>query len=477
MTKDTEIKELFESSSLQSKFESSSRESKLFESRKDNPLFNTSYPLSPAYWEQYRTECALPFDMSSPIAFYIHIPFCRQICSFCEYTKMCVPSEKDQLRYIENTLNDISGFVTTHKDLKLYGFDIGGGTPTALSDKAFAELMNWYGEYIASAKVTEDFEASIEATFQTLTPGKIELIAGNGIKRVSLGMQSSSENVLQPLHRTVVSLEDMSSAINRLHRSGIRKVNIDLMYGLPGQTHDTLTTDIETINVLNPEQVTTYEFRTNQLGKGFGTDAGICYEQYCKLYELLTGLGYKAAFGQNTFSKDDTDCGLSSYLRHRMFDGWQYKGFGISAQSMSLSGVSYNKGKNGSVAELLSDSVISYEAWRTPDAVASKASDTCTQHPENVTREYGDTYTLPPQEVFSKFIAISGYSGGFSLPAARRIMGDTFDSRFHDTIDFLLSSDMVSIHGDRLQLTRKGFRHYGAVLSLFHTPVISATNR
>lgn len=447
-----------------------------FESRKDNPLFNTSYPLSPAHWEQYRTEGALPFDLSSPIAFYIHIPFCRQICSFCEYTKMCVPSEKVQLRYIENTLNDISGFVATHEGIKLYGFDIGGGTPTALSDKAFARLMNWYGEYIASAKVKDDFEASIEATFQTLTPGKIELIAGNGIKRVSLGMQSSSENVLLPLHRTVVSLKDMSSAINLLHQSGIRKVNIDLMYGLPGQSHDTLTTDIETIKALNPEQVTLYEFRTNQLGKSFRTDAGICYEQYSKMYELLTGLGYKAAFGQNTFSKDDTDCGLSSYLRHRMFDGWQYKGFGISAQSMSRSGVSYNKGKNGSVAEMLSDSVISYEAWRTlnTDAVTSKASDTCTQHPENVTREYGDTYILPPQEVFSKFIAISGYSGGFSLSAARRILGDTFDCHFHDTIDFLLSSDMVSIHGDRLQLTRKGFRHYGAVLSLFYSPEVSA---
>lgn len=444
-----------------------------FESRKDNPLFNTSYPLSPAHWTQYRTEGELQFDFSSPIAFYVHIPFCRQICSFCEYTKMCVPSEKDQLRYIENTLNDISLFVATHKDIKLYGFDIGGGTPTALSDMAFAKLMNWYGEYIASAGVTEDFEASIEATFQTLMPGKIELIAASGIKRVSLGMQSSSENVLRPLHRDSASFKDMSSDIEMLHKSGIRKVNIDLMYGLPGQSQDTLTTDIETIKALNPEQVTLYEFRTNQLGKNFVTDAGVCYDQYCKLYELLIGLGYKAAFGQNTFSKDDTDCGLSSYLRHRMFDGWQYKGFGISAQSMSLSGVSYNIGKNGSVAELLTDSIISYEAGHTlnTDAVSSKAGSTRTQNPENVTREYGDTYILPPHEVFSKFIAISGYSGGFSLSAARKILGDTFDRHFHDTIDFLLSSDMVSIHGDRLQLTRKGFRHYGAVLSLFHTPM------
>lgn len=418
----------------------------LFESRKNSSLYNTSYPLSPSRWAQYITDKCLPFDLSLPIAFYIHIPFCKQVCLFCEYTKMCLPAESVQLRYIENTIKDINQFVAKHENIMLYGFDIGGGTPTALSEKPFAVLMNRYGKYIASANVHEDFEASIEATFQTLTPHKIALIAENGIKRISLGIQSTSENILKPLHRSQNSYQEMSLVIQQLHQAGIDKVNIDLMYGLPGQTIDTITRDIETIQNLNPEQVTIYEFRTNQLANSFETNLEICFQDYCKLYEGLTGLGYIGIFGQNTFSKSTTDCGLSSYLRHRMFDGWQYKGFGISSQSMSLTGLSYNIGKNASISNLLSDGIVSYEAT--------------------------NSYILPPQEVFGKFIAISGYSGGFSISAARKILGDEFDCKFQDTINFLLSTDLITIKSDRLQLTKSGFRHYGAVLSLFHSPQV-----
>lgn len=416
----------------------------LLESRKNSSLFNTSYPLSPSQWTHYIADINLPFDWTLPIAFYIHIPFCKQLCSFCEYTKMCLPDENDQLRYVENTINDIRQFIAKHENIMLYGFDIGGGTPTALSEKTFTVLMNWFGGYITSANVLKDFEASIEATFQTLTINKIALIAANGIKRVSLGLQSSSENILKPLHRSVDSCQNMSFVIRQLHQAGIDKVNIDLMYGLPGQSIDTLNRDIATIKELNPEQVTIYEFRTNQLTRSFETNLEICYLQYCKLYDELTNLGYNGVFGQNTFSKNATDCGLSSYLRHRMFDGWQYKGFGISSQSMSLSGLSYNRGKNAPVSRFLSDNILSYEAT--------------------------DSYILPPQEVFAKFIAISGYSGGFSISAARQILGNEFDKIFQDTINFLLSTNLINIKNDRLQLTQLGFRHYGAILSLFHSP-------
>lgn len=416
----------------------------LLESRKNSSLYNTSYPLSPSQWAQYITAKDLSFDLSLPIAFYIHIPFCKQVCSFCEYTKMCLPTENDQLLYIDNTINDIKQFVAKHENLMLYGFDIGGGTPTALSEKPFAVLINWYGRYIASANILEDFEASIEATFQTLTPNKIALIAENGIKRVSLGIQSTSENVLKPLHRSPNSCQEMSLVIQQLHQAGIDKVNIDLMYGLPGQSIDTIIRDIETIRELNPEQVTIYEFRINQLAHGFETNQENCFQQYCKLYEGLTNLEYNSVFGQNTFSKDTTDCGVSSYLRHRMFDGWQYKGFGISSQSMSLSGLSYNIGKNAPVSKFLSDNILSYEAT--------------------------NSYILPPQEVFAKFIAISGYSGGFSISAAKRILGNEFDNKFQDTIKILLSTDLMSIKNDRLQFTQLGYRHYGAILSLFYLP-------
>lgn len=121
-------------------------------------------------------------------------------------------------------------------------------------------------------------------------------------------------------------------------------------------------------------------------------------------------LGYYGEFGRNTFSRGAHDMGLSSYLRHRMFDGWQYKGFGISAQSMSKYGVSYNLGKNGSVSKMVD------KDWLINNGYSYEAS---------------TYYQLPRQELLNKFIAISGYSGGFSLPAAREIFRTEFDIRYH----------------------------------------------
>lgn len=425
---------------------------RLFEQRKNNPLFNTSYPLSPDDWAKYSAPGTLPFEASKPIALYIHIPFCKQICSFCEYTKMCVPSKELQLNYFNALIDNIERFLGLYPDVTLYGLDIGGGTPTAVDAGIFAGFISWLSEFISDKKITADFEPSIEGSFDTLVDdywGKHRsfYIAHAGIKRLSLGVQSSSSDVLNPLNRNTVSPKKMREAIAYWHKQGISKINLDLMYGLPGQTLETIRQDISVIQELHPEQVTVYEFRTNQLRNNYKTDPENCYAQYCELFKGLTQLGYNGEFGRNTFSIDTIDCGLSSYLHHRMFDGWQYKGFGISAQSMSRFGIAYNLGKNQHIgkmvdSEWLIDNGYSYES--------------------------PTYYPLPREELLSKFIAISGYSGGFSLSAAKELYGPEFISDYQHIIHFLVNENLALIIGDRLQLTELGFRHYGAVLSLFN---------
>lgn len=392
------------------------------------------------------------FNGFRPMAFYLHIPFCRRICTFCEYTKMCVPDKEAQRRYVSTLIKDIRHFSEGYPNLEIYGFDIGGGTPTVLDSDIFAELMMYYASFMAGRKTTDGFEPSIEGTFETLLPDcqgaqKCRSIAEAGIKRLSLGVQSTSEDVLTPLHRDALSVRQMADIIEECHCQGISKINLDLMYGLPGQTIGGIRKDIDVIRELNPEQVTVYEFRTNQLRTDYKTDLAECFAQYCELYEGLTRLGYLGEFGRNTFSRDAHDMGLSSYLRHRMFDGWQYKGFGISAQSMAIFGVSYNPGKNEPIGKMIS------KEWL--DANGSSY-------------ESKTYYGLTRKELFNKFIAISGYSGGFSLSSARELFGNEFDSYYQPVLDFLISEGLATISGNHLQLTKSGFRHYGAALSLFY---------
>lgn len=415
---------------------------RLLVSRKDNPLFNTSYPLSPEDWKKYNAVGELLFDVHKPLAFYIHIPFCRHICSFCEYTRICLPDKDTQILYVKTLLSDIKNFITKYPNITLYGLDIGGGTPTALCNPAFEMLMDEYCSIKSQLQTTLDFEPSIEATFSTLTHDKIKTIAKAGIQRISLGIQSSVKSVMKPMHRLNSEIEEMKKALDEIHKAGIAKVNLDFMYGLPEQTIDTITEDLATIEFLSPEQVTVYEFRANQVCKDFATNVEESYSQYCQLYDGLLKLGYFAKFGQNTFSRNAYDMGVSSYLRHRMFDGWQYKGFGISAQSMSKLGLSYNIGKNASGILKLIDYADSFESF---------------QH-----------YNLPPEEVLAKFIAISGYSGGFSINAANELLGDDFCSIYSDILSYLSTSEVIKIDSERIQFTHKGFRNYGAILSLFY---------
>lgn len=418
----------------------------LFDKRKDNPLFNTSYPLAPADWAQYRTNAPLAFRREKRLSFYIHIPFCRQLCSFCEYTRMKCPGDDSQHQYIDTIERDVGSFVAEHPGMTLAGFDIGGGTPTALSDSVFARLMDIFKAATGSLKTDNGFELSIEATFNTITPLKARLVAGAGIRRVSLGVQSASGEVLHRNHRQDTSAEMMGDSIAMLHGEGIEKVNLDMMYGLKGQTLDSLDTDLLTISRLHPEQVTLYELRTNMIKEDSHMDKDELYRAYSILFDGLTAMGYHADWGGNTFSLSSKDKGVSSYLRDRMLHGGSYKGFGISAQSMSTEGVAYNVGKShNDIRELIGLS------------------------------SYGEefTYLLPPAELASKYIAIGAYNGSFSMNRLSEILGCDAEDHYREQLDMCRANGLLAASAndpDRLVITRKGFKHYGAVFSLFYSP-------
>jgi len=359
----------------------------IFEKRKNDPRWNTSYPLSPNDWKTYRVSGELSFFGEKEMSFYIHIPFCKNLCSFCEYTRMLCPSEELQELYIATIRHDVLEFIQKHPSIKLYGFDVGGGTPTVLNDKPFEMLMSLCKEVMTVLNLPEDFMPSIEATFETLSDSKIDMLKSAGFRRVSLGVQSTSEKVLSCNHRKSMEVDKMKNTISMLHGKGVI-VNLDMMYGLKGQTVDSLRQDVFILKCLQPEQVTLYELRTNMIGEENHMTKDELYHSYSFLYDALRELGYYARFGQNTFSKCANDIGVSSYLRERMMNAGAYKGFGISAQSMSSHGVCYNIGKlKTSFRDLLS--MKSYK------------------------EEY--VYQLPPKELASKYIAIGAYNGSFSL--------------------------------------------------------------
>ena len=420
--------------------------SRIFEERKEDVRWNTSYPLSPRDWEKYRVHEPLSFSGEEYLSFYIHIPFCKQLCSFCEYSKMICPDESYQNKYLSVLEKDIAEFKSVQNNhFNLKGFDIGGGTPTSLSDSCFNRLMEIYDETVDGLVLSEDFEPSIEATFNTLNEQKVRRMVQSNILRLSLGVQTSDCRVLQTHHRERNELAKMLSTLEYAWASGITKINIDLMYGLSWQDENTIKNDLKVIASMNPEQVTLYELRPNQIGFSSVFSKECLYSQYLLYFKGLTDLGYHGRVGQNTFSKCPSDDGVSSYLRSRMLGAVSYKGFGLSAQSMSRAGIAYNYGKHFGLSK--------------KDIEAES---------------YGEefVYRLPAEELCAKYLAIAAYAGRFSISKLSALLGADAESFYKEQLLFCESEELLAREGDEVFVTSKGFKYYGAVFSLFHSGTV-----
>lgn len=182
-------------------------------------------------------------------AAYIHIPFCKTICSYCDFCKMLY-NEKWIGKYLDSLKNEI---LNNYGGEKLSTIYIGGGTPNALSDDAFEKLLQIIDKLIKE----EEYEYTIECNVELLTEKQIILMKKYGVNRVSLGVQTFQEKFLKFLNRHHKK-EEVIDKINLLKSYGIFNINIDLMYALPGETLKDLENDISCILELNVPHVSTY---------------------------------------------------------------------------------------------------------------------------------------------------------------------------------------------------------------------------
>ncbi len=404
---------------------------------------NTSYPVFPEGFRPYVGNGNL-FDGVDRLSYYIHIPFCRQLCRFCEYTRFLSGDDGAQELYLSLLERQIQDFTAQNPGTKeLAGCDIGGGTPTALPHELFARLLRIQLHLERQCHTSPGYEKSIEISFSSISDDKIRMIAEAGFSRISAGLQSISRKLMDDHERLYTRVEDILRIREQIRAAGIPRFNLDLMYGLPGQDELSLRATLQAIAIISPEQVTLYEtrFNNNNLSHG-AVSRALQYAQYRLLFEGLAELGYHTAFfGRNTFSRDGSS-GVSSYLKERMEHCLPYKGFGIAAQSMSLRGLSYGALKGTQLRHM----------------------------PRLEQLDESVTYLLPPEETAAKYICIAMYNGSFLLSTLQRILGESPLHRYRDEFDYLFSRGLMRQDGDLVRVTEAGYRYYGAITSLFWSP-------
>ena len=196
---------------------------------------------------------------------YIHIPFCRAKCGYCDFASAPgTPEEIDV--FLEALSKEAAGYKSLAGTFKtLY---IGGGTPSLLStgqlEKLFFIVKSLTGP-LASLR-----EGTFEANPESLDAVKAALMKAAGINRVSMGLQASQDSLLKRLGRVALS-GDFLKAFGLLRAAGFDNINADLMCGLPGQTNKDFAESIEWLLKLGPEHVSFYALEVHD-GTPFSAD-------------------------------------------------------------------------------------------------------------------------------------------------------------------------------------------------------------
>lgn len=190
-------------------------------------------------------------------AVYIHIPFCLKKCAYCDFLSF---SETETMEaYVGALLRELE-LATEAYSIRAKTIFIGGGTPSCLPEFLLNRLLEGVKHFLLGPALQE---YTMEANPGTLTPGKLELMRRNGVNRLSLGVQSSHAEELQLLGR-IHSFEQAKQAVHMAREAGFMNVNLDFMYGLPGQSAEQWRATLEQAIKLKPEHLSLYQLKIEE---------------------------------------------------------------------------------------------------------------------------------------------------------------------------------------------------------------------
>ncbi len=189
------------------------------------------------------------------VGLYIHVPFCRARCHFCAFYLQIHRSDRVQ-RYLEAIDREIRlhGTVRTLAGRRLTTVYVGGGTPTTLQA---GQLVDILGRVRRTFDLVPGAEITVEAHPETVTEEGLSLLADAGVNRISVGAQSMDANELRQVGRRT-SAHMTRAAVEMARQAGMANINLDLIYGLPGQTLQAWSRSLEAALTLNPTHLSCY---------------------------------------------------------------------------------------------------------------------------------------------------------------------------------------------------------------------------
>jgi len=314
----------------------------------------TSYPAATVWRDDFSTPVARDILESAgstgPLSLYVHLPFCKKLCHYCGCTMMVTRSEELVDAYLGALEQEISEQAALACRSPVVQLHLGGGTPTFLTS---AQLRRLFGALSRAYTFAPAAELSIEVHPPVTTDEQMATLADLGFNRVSMGVQDFDPDVQRAVNR-IQPFEQTRHLIEHSRRLGFQSVNVDLMYGLPLQTPESLARTLDQVELLRPDRIALFGYahvpaikkhqqRLEQFGLPGPADRLQLFQQSTR---RLLEMGY-AFIGLDHFALPDDELvrARANGTLHRSFMGYttcaQADLIGLGASSISDVGGAY----------------------------------------------------------------------------------------------------------------------------------------
>jgi oxygen-independent coproporphyrinogen-3 oxidase len=226
----------------------------------------TSYPTAPRFTTQFgeaQLRAAAAASNGDPIprglSLYVHVPFCTSPCFYCGCNRIITRDKAQAESYLVRLYREIAmAAALFDRDREVIQLHFGGGTPNFLSPAQLHDVVDCLRRHFhfASADV---LDLSIELDPRGLSPADVTALAGIGFNRASLGVQDFDPRVQAAVNR-MQTVEETDAVIQSARNAGMRSINVDLIYGLPRQTHEGFDCTLDTVLAMRPDRLAIYGY-------------------------------------------------------------------------------------------------------------------------------------------------------------------------------------------------------------------------
>ena len=267
----------------------------------------------------------------TPLGIYIHIPFCRSKCQYCDFYSLTTKDDKLMDSFIDamtRHIKEAGALAPNHKVDTIY---FGGGTPSFFGADGMASILTAVRRYF---DVDSDAEITFEANPDSVSDKLLRRLRAEGFNRVSLGIQCDDDEILQKIGRPH-NYAQAVTAVERIRKAGYRNISVDLMYGLPGQTRDGWEQTLRRVLTLNPDHISCYGLKVEERTPLYQYK-DLCHlpdddaqaDMYLNAVDILKSKGYRQYEISNFARK-----GMISRHNMKYWTGGEYLGFGPDASS------------------------------------------------------------------------------------------------------------------------------------------------